>query len=96
MMNLFILLFMDNCIVSSLRQIKLQWAFLTIKFDTHMHAFMLGMSLGVELFSNKLNLCIVIHNTEATTNLNLSKPALMGNACQGNLTYTNHSPPTQR
>ena len=29
------------------------------------------------------------------TNLNLSKPILTGNTCQGNLTYTNYNTPTQ-
>lgn len=56
MINLFILLSRDNWVVSSLSQVKLLWVFLTMKFDIHMHVFLLDMHLGVELFSDKVNL----------------------------------------
>lgn len=52
---------------------------------------MVGLYLGVELFSNKTNLCTVILKMEAAPNLNLYKPALMRNACQGKLaSYMNN------
>lgn len=56
MINWLKLLSRDNWVVSSLSQVKLIWVFLTMKFDIHMHVFLLGMHLEVELFSDKINL----------------------------------------
>lgn len=46
---------MDNWILSSLSQMKLLRAFLTMKFGTQMHAFLLGRYLGVELLSDTVS-----------------------------------------